>query len=561
MTREELNILLASDRENENLEFKSAGGQMSITGKDVSRGDKLSRKSLYGYCVAIGNEGGGKLILGVKDFINPATGCRDIVGTNAIPNIQKAKEVIFPLLNVKIEIENIPTEKGKVQVVHIPSHPSGVAFKFYDIPLMRSGENLVKMDDATLKSIFNEGMEDFSSQVNRDATFADLDPSAISTLKSKWIEKTRNNDFKSLADRIVLEKLLLVTKRGITNACILLVGKSESIGRLIPCAEIFLEWRADEKKLEFDRRDIYREPYLLVHDKIWNFVQSRNSRVPFKHGFFEFDIWAYDENSIREAALNAFAHREYHNRTEPVFIRVSPDCVSVKSPGGFVPGVNADNAINAEGKWRNRLLMEVLSQVGLVERAGVGLDRIYRATIVQGKGLPDFLGTTDSSVTLNVPAKIKDLNFAYFAQKIESEIQINTAHDFIELEYIREHGKPLNKERVPMFLEQGIIEKVGKGRGTRYILAKKFYEFIDNRSEYTRKKWISKEQQKQVLINYFNQHKRGQMKDFRSLFENKLSHSQIFFLLSALRLEGKIFFNGKPRSPAGYWEIVKNRKN
>jgi ATP-dependent DNA helicase RecG len=555
MTRDELNKLLGADKETEHLEFKEISGQISILGKDQSKTDK---KSLYGYCAAIGNEGGGKLILGVKDEINPSTGMRDIVGTNAIQNVQKAEEEIYKVLGRKIEIEDVITETGKVQIVHIPSHPTGAPFKFYGVHLMRNGEHLEEMDNGTLVRILNETRSDFSAQINRAASFEDLDPVAIEMLKKKWVEKSKNKDLIILGEQEILEKLLLITKNGITNACILLVGKPESIAKLIPCSEVFLEWRLESKKPEHDSRDMFRGPYILVQDKIWDFVNNRNTRVPFKQGFFEQDIWAYDEGSVREAILNAFAHREYQNRTDPIYIRISPEKISVKSAGGFLPGVNAENALDVEGQWRNRRLMEVLGMIGLVERAGIGLDRIYKATISQGKGLPDFEGTTNEFVVLNIPAKIKDLNFVYYLQKIESEIQmrIDTVKDFIDLEYIREHGKALNKERLTVFLEKGIVEKTGKGRGVKYILTKSFYEFIDNRSEYTRKKWLSKEQQKQVLLNYLDQHKKGQKSDFKKLFEGKTSDHQIYILLDELRKDGKVVFIGEKRSKTGYWNLV-----
>jgi ATP-dependent DNA helicase RecG len=554
MTREELNKLLMVDAETEHLEFKEASEQFSILGKD-----KMNKHSIYGYSVGIGNMGGGKLILGVKDKINSITKMRDIVGTNAIPNIQKAEEKIYETLGRKIKIENIDTEDGKVQIINIPSHPIGEPFKFHGIHLMRNCRKLVLMDTGTLVKIINETRNDFSAQVNKSVTFDDLDIKAIKKLKEEWIKKSKNKELEALEDQKILEKLLLITDDGITNACLLLVGKSESIARLIPCSEVFLEWRLEAEKLEHDLREIFRGPYVLIEDRIWDFVNNRNARIPFKQGFFEMDLWAYDKDSIREATLNAFAHREYKDRTEPIYIRVSPEKVSVKSAGGFLPGVNAKNALDAEGKWRNRRLMEILGIIGLVERSGIGLDRIYTATISQGKGLPDFEGTTDDFVIINIPAKIKDINFVYYLQKIEKEtrVVIDTVKDFIELEYIREHGKSKNKDRLSVFFENGIIEKIGKGRGVKYILAKNFYEFIDDRSEYTRKKWLSKEQQKELLKNYFEHHGQGRMNNFKALFDGKLPNWKIFALLSELREESLIFFEGKQRSPKGIWKVKK----
>ena len=117
MNRKELDKLLAADKETEHLEFKEMSGQISILGKDEKSRGSIRRKSLYGYCVAIGNEGGGKIIFGVRDNINQKTGKRDIVGTNALPNMQKAKEQIYRILGRRIEIEEMQTVDGKVQIV------------------------------------------------------------------------------------------------------------------------------------------------------------------------------------------------------------------------------------------------------------------------------------------------------------------------------------------------------------------------------------------------------------------------------------------------------------
>jgi len=559
MNRKELNKLLMADKETEHLEFKEMSGQISILGKDESKGSNTQVKSLYGYCVAIGNEGGGRIIFGVKDKINLKTGMREIVNTNAILNVQKAKEQIYEVLGRRIEIDDLQTESGRVQIVTVPSHPLGEPFNFYGLYLMRNGEHLKKMDTGTLANIINEDHLDFSALENDRASLDDLDDKAIEILKQKWIEKSQNADLGSCNNSEILEKLMLIVKGKITNACLLLVGKENSLARLIPNSEIFLEWRLDDKKSEYDLRKIIRKPYLIADEEIWNFVESRNTRVPFKQGFFEMDIWSYDKQIVREAVLNAFAHREYCNRTEPIYVRISPNKIIVKSAGGFVSGVTVDNIFDVEGKWRNYLLMDVLGKIGLVERAGFGLDRIYKATISQGKGAPNFDGTTNEYVILNIPTKVQDINFVYFLQKINKEKQLNidATKDFIELEKIRESGKGYDKNRLKFFIDNNIIEKIGNGKGSSYVLAKKFYDFIDNQVEYTRKKWLSKEQQKEVLLNFFRQHKKGKKADFIRLFENKLSNKQIFTLLDELRKEDLIYFDGIQRSPKGLWKIRK----
>jgi ATP-dependent DNA helicase RecG len=199
--------------------------------------------------------------------------------------------------------------------------------------------------------------------------------------------------------------------------------------------------------------------------------------------------------------------------------------------------------------------MEVLERIGLVERSGIGLDRIFEKSIKDGKGVP-VIEETDG-VILNITAKIKDINFVYYLEKIsqEKQLALNHVKDFLVLEQIKENGMSEDKKRINSFLKNEIIEKVGKTSGQKYLLSKKYYEFIDKKSEYTRKKWLSKKQQKQVLLNYFLQYKKGKMNDFRELFENKLSKKQINILLSELRDESEVFFDGKPRSASAYWRL------
>ena len=547
--------LLKISSENENLEFKEAKEQISILG-DGGR----KRKSLLGYVVAIGNEGGGYLILGVKDKINPKTGSRDIVGTRTLKNIEDTKSQIFRKINLRIQIEEFFIRNDRVVAVTIPNHLIGQPLRFHGQYLMRVGDELQDMDSSTLRNILNEKLEDFSEEFCNGATLNDLDLKAVNNLKNKWVEKTKNNSYLTFSNESLLEKLSLFKNKRITNTAILLLGNGKAISRYFPNSEFIFEWRSDINEIDFDFRKTWRNAFLNIYNEIWDAVNSRNTRVPFRQGFFEKDIWTFDEYSIREAVLNAFAHREYKNRTEPVFLKLSPEKFSIKSPGGFLPGVTPENILFVEGKWRNRFLMETLERIGLVERAGVGVDRIFKNNIMDGKGIPDFSDSDTDYVVLNIPSKVQDINFVKYLQKISAEKQItfNEIEDIIFVENIRTEGKSNNKEKINKFIKLNLIEKIGSGRGVRYILSKDYYGFIDKKEEYTRRKWIDKNIQKELLLQYFKDHKHGRMSDFLRLFEGKLTRRQIQGLLKILKVEGFIYFDGKPRSVNAFWKYRGN---
>lgn len=557
MEIEELNTLLAIPKESETIEFKECKTQISILG-----GQNKERKSLYGYCVALGNEDGGKLVLGVGDKINKKTHKRPIVGTNAIGNIPEAKSQIYSHMGVRIDIKEFVTKDGRVLVISVPPRSIGQYFKFYGVGLMRVDDQLQEMNDQTIQYILNEGMPDFSAEICEGITIKDLDPLAINTLKEKWAKKSENPNFKDLKNDEALKKLLLMRSNKLTYAALLLLGKEDIIGQFLPSSEYILEWRSEPKKTSFDYRKIWRNSFILIYDEIWETINARNIRFPFKTGFIETDIWAFKQQTVREALLNAFGHREYRNRVEPVFIKLTPESFVIKSPGGFLPGVSAKNALHAEGKWRNRLLMEVSEKIGLVERAGVGLDRIYTETIINGKGLPRFDDKDISNVVLEIPAKVKDIKFVRYLQDIASKghlnINENEVDDIVFLENIRTEGKSEDEYRKNKFLEMGIIEKYGQGPGLKYILSKNYYEFIENKGAYTRKKWLNKVEQKELVIKFLQDHKQAQLTDFlhpHGLFEGKLSKDQIKSLLRELREEGRIFFDGPRRSSKGFWRL------
>lgn len=437
--------------------------------------------------------------------------------------------------------ENIPIRFQKIAYIRKTSHNQELS-KYPEIE----------------KSIFQKNQNfDWSAQICKELIFADLDDSALETLRIKWSKKEQKDEYLRFSYEEVLEKLLLKRDAGLTFSALLLCGKSEKIAEFMPEAEIRFGWKNDSQKLDFDFNNDWKAPLLKSLDELWDCINARNTRFPFEQGFFEEDIWAFDRRSVREAILNAFAHRNYQERGS-IFIEASPQKFIIKSPGRFLSGVSSENILDVQGKWRNRLLMETLGKIGLVERYGHGLDRIFSKSISEGKGTPVIQELSTNNVKLSIPTQVKDKNFILFLQRIEREKQINfdLAKDLVFLDEIRENQVSFDRERKEKFLKLAVLEKTGKGRGTKYLLSHKFYDFIEANGEYTRKKWLAKDQQKEVLWGFFQQHNQGRMTDFRDgLFEGKLDNQQINTLLGELRNENKIYFDGPQKSKSAFWKL------
>lgn len=128
---------LKHQRESEDhVEFKKAEqGNFSYNGCNKTM-PKERRKCILGYVVALCNEGGGRLVLGMHD-----TYPHKVVGTTqSINAIGQLESDIYRDLKIRPLIYELYDEDGtRVLVIEVPAHPIGKVFKFEDVALMRVG--------------------------------------------------------------------------------------------------------------------------------------------------------------------------------------------------------------------------------------------------------------------------------------------------------------------------------------------------------------------------------------------------------------------------------------
>lgn len=521
-----------------NLEFKEAKSQFD------------SHKDLPDYCAAFANEGGGKLILGV-------TNAGDVVGTKAFQGTyQTLSHELLTKIKVRVDVEEIHHSKGRALIFHVPGRSKGQLVKStgnYKYP-MRAGESLVEMDTATIKKILTETDPDFSSQIASGLTLSDLDGEATANFRKKWAEKAKRADFLEFPYNKIFRSVGLLTDQGLNYACLILFGKKEKLDILLPCSEIILEWRQDPAKTTYDLRKNWREPFFKVYDQIWKTINDRNLHYPFQDGLFQREIPAFNEKSIREALLNAVAHRDYTINGQSIFIKASPEKFIISSPGGFPGDITPENVLR-KSYWRNRCIAEVFEKAGLVERSGQGMDDIFGNTIREGKGLPDLSESDAFSVVLKIPAQVKDKDFVLFLEKIINQRQASLSPEEIyELEKIREGSEIRNPEFRKKFLSMGIIEQIGRTRGARYILSHKYYAHRGKSGVHTRLAGIPRLKQKELILKHFEKNEKGYMRDFQDIFP-ELKSMHISNLLRELKQDKKIVHQGSKRK--GYWVLAK----
>lgn len=80
---------------------------------------------------------------------------------------------------------------------------------------------------------------------------------------------------------------------------------------------------------------------------------------------------------MREAVINAIVHSDFSREIPPVF-EIFSDRMVFTSYGGLIPGQSEQDFFSCSSMPRNRKLMRVFKDVGLVEQLGSGMSRILK---------------------------------------------------------------------------------------------------------------------------------------------------------------------------------------
>lgn len=519
-----------AEPEGSRIEFKSATANFHF-------------EKLVDYCVALANEGGGQMILGVTDR-RP----REVVGTAAFAEPGRTEAELYRRLHHRIPIEEVGYENKRVLIVHAPARLPGTAWQHNGRYLRRAGDELVPIPADDLRAMFAEAGPDYSAEPV-SATISDLAQPAVAEFRARWARKAGNQRIADWSDEQTLTDAEVLVDGRLTIAAIILFGTSVAVRRYLPQAELVFEYRSSEASGPAQDRIEFREGFLLWHDTLWNRINLRNDRQSYQDGLFRYEIPTFDETAVREALLNAIAHRDYRLGGS-IFVRQYARRLEIVSPGGFPAGITPENIVDQQNP-RNRRLSEALGKCGLIERSGQGLNLMVEAAIRQSKPLPDFTGSAGHEVRLKLEGTVQDPAFVRFLERIgEERLRSFSTHDFLALDALRRDAPlpPALHSRLPGLIEAGVIETLGRGRGTRYLLSRGLYAALGRRGDYTRRRGLDHDTNKELLFKHVreNDTEGSPLADLKQVLP-ALSSRQVQALLRQLRDEGRIYHRNSRR--------------
>lgn len=545
-TIEELQRL--SERE-DHVEFKRAEHNYPFAGGQKSD-PRDRRHCVLGYVVALANEKGGRLVLGMADAHS-----HEVVGSDfAECKTGNLEDEIYKRLHIRIRTEELFDENHRrVLVINVPSRPVGKALRFEGVPLMRVGESLREMDDAEYFSIISEQDPDFSSRVCKGLTLDDLDTLAIEYMRKLIADKRNRADAYTITLKQLLSDLLLIDDDGnLKNAALLLLGKSEAINRYLPQANVVIEYRNSQTQVRYNARKEFRLPFFIAIEKIWEYINQPacNPLLHINDLPRILDCPAFNKETVREALINAMIHRSFQMDSD-IFVHLYPDLMEITNPGGFPYGVNIGNILTVNSSPRSRLMAEVIEKTGLIERSGQGVDIMFTNCVKEGKPLPDYSYSDDYQVNLRIYGVIPDDAFYLFVQDIccQSELEncLNT-FDWLTLHYIwKGNNDNIYKECCPKLLRMGLIAEdsyFGYVLSSRYLLYKPHVRTAAQQYDIDH-----------IQTAYYVIRRRGEasMSDFVSAFDGILTKKQVRNLIESLCKIPLISSHGNTRATKYMW--------
>jgi ATP-dependent DNA helicase RecG len=413
---EELTVLPA---ETEWVEFKLNKG--SITNEQI--GEYISAMSNG---ATIRNKPFGYIVWGIDDNTHKVLGT-NFTFVNAKQGNQDLELWLRNLLSPRISFEIYEFEYLNVHVVllRIPA-AKGEPTDFQKKPHIRIGSNktILRNFPDYMRTIYNS-QEDWSAKIVANASFNDLDTTAIAMARQKYKERTFNQAFYKYidgwSDELLLDKMKITDEGRITNTALILFGKPESSYKLLPfVAEITWKLDAEEKAYQHFGMPLFVEVNNVV-DRIRNVLY----KIYPDNRLVAVEVPKYDTKVILEAINNGIAHQDYW-RYGRIVVTEKINKLIFENCGGFYEGSAEDYSSGEKTpkNYRNRRLVEVMVNLGMIDSLGYGIHKMVSSQRSRYFPLPDYSKSTADEVVLEIYGHPIDENYSKLLIEKNGELSL-----------------------------------------------------------------------------------------------------------------------------------------
>ena len=423
MNLEEFEKIL-KEKENKNLDFK----------KELPESDKVAQLVTGFY-----NSSGGKIVLGVEDETKKLVGLKEP---------QKVEHKFIQIIRHWCKLDREPriefvSYKGKDFIV--VDCPKGKNTPYFvrgeHIPKVRVGSSSMPANKEEIARLYREGSS--KSQDIFPVEGSSLDDLDLEEIK-KYISKnklTKQLDRNYLIELMLKEKFVVESENMLvpTIAGILLFGKNPHLN--ITQCEIRADRYVGDSMVEWlDRKDIHGNLFEMIR-QAEEFV-LKNMRTPARVVGFKTEFRTeYPIEALREAIVNALAHRDWHS-SNAILLRMFDSHIDIINPGELLRPLSIEEVMRDDyiPEARNKIIVEVLSRCENMDKRGTGFLRIRESLKKWGLPFPEFHEKQNSFIIrFNNPAvsRIPEVDNAKLNERQKKAI-----------DYLKVKGKITTKEYI-----------------------------------------------------------------------------------------------------------------
>lgn len=544
----------------------------SLTEEFKSDQKRLPDSEIIDTVVALSNTDGGRLFLGVEDD-GVVTGVHkqhaDPTQLAAFIANKTVPPVSARVSSLTLTHDGFPSDSGAsvivVEVSRSTAIVSSASGKIMRRRLKADGtpESVALYPYEIITRLSSLGQLDYSSFPIPDSTIDDFDPIELQRLRNILTRnKGVDQSLLELSDDELLGALrMTVSVDGVltpTITGILLAGKAEAIRRSVPThGATFQVLRGTEVRINQD----FDQPLLYTIEKLGNLFEAWNPEREFEDGLFRTPAPEFDQRAFREAVVNAFGHRDYAAMGR-VRVLIDDEGLTVSNPGGFIEGINVRNLLTAEPRGRNECLMGALKRIGLAERTGRGIDRIYEGSLVFGRPLPDYSASTPTTVRVFIARTAPDPLFMKMIAEeavrtgrplsLRSLLILNALKDQRRLsasELVSQlpFSDTMTRSTLGNLVEAGLVEAWGQGGSRAYTLSKNVYAESGEDIGYVRQADIDRMRYEELILQLAQQRCDGiATRDVEQLL--RVSHKQAYREVAKLVRKGRLQKYGSGRA-------------
>ncbi|HRF96227.1 MAG TPA: ATP-binding protein, partial [Aggregatilineales bacterium] len=329
--------------------------------------DDYDGQSLALTLAGMANNRGGVVIVGIHE--NDIQGVADVA--ESIDDLLHCALALEPPLITPLP-HPITIDKKQVVILEVPAGMPHI-YMCDGRYVRRENDQNIPLKPVELRRLLIErGEMSFEMEITKGATLKDLDWEKV----EGYVETLKRGEHRD-AKALLLRRGCLARKDNQlypTNAGILLFGKSPQT--FVRSAEITAVRFAGEKMGDtFSREDITGTLPEQIRRAETFLVDHLRKGVQLKATMARNEQFEYPLEAARELVVNAVAHRDYSVDGDNIRLFLFKDHMEAFSPGKLPGPVTVAN-IKDERFSRNPIIVQVLADMGYIERLGYGIDRI-----------------------------------------------------------------------------------------------------------------------------------------------------------------------------------------